>query len=376
MEKLLKQYREDLHQIPELSMKEFKTKEYLLKELISLGYNPIEVLDTGLLVYIDNGNNETIAFRADMDALPVTEETTGIIKSKHLGNMHACGHDGHMSMLLGFANYLSDKSELLKKNILLIFQPAEESIGGAKQIVETKVLSKYNVKAIFGIHLFPDLEEGYIGSKPGEFMAMASEINIDIYGKSAHVATPEAGINSNIILSKILLDISLIKEQMKKKNETVIISFGKISGGTVRNVISDYSRLEGTVRTFSEKVFNEMITNVKDICHKYELEYNCKIDIEADPGYKVVNNDESLFTNLKNAAKDFKFHEFKEPFMMAEDFSFYQEAVKGIFFYVGTKNEELGYTASLHNPKFNFDSKVLNNGLKAYISLLKEMEIV
>jgi len=376
MSTLLQRYREDLHQIPEISLKEFKTKEYLYNELKSLGYSPIEVLDTGLLVYIDNNHSETVAFRSDIDALPVLEENDIPFKSKHEGAMHACGHDGHMSMLLGLADYLKDKKDILKKNVLLIFQPAEESIGGAKQICDLGVLKEYKVKAIFGIHLYPELDQGIVASRPGEFMAKASEINIEIHGKTAHGAMPQNGIDSNIILAKMLLEFQNIQTRMLSPLEYSIITFGKIEGGFVRNVISDYARMEGTVRAFNSEVFNKIVDGINAIASSYEALYGCKIDINMTEGYLPVINDEILYKRLQNAVRDFEFYEFPKPLMIAEDFSFYQNEVPGVFYYIGTKNEKLGFINSLHSSKFNFDSQALMIGLETYKKVLVEMEVL
>ena len=376
MNKLLQKYREDLHQIPEIFFKEFKTKKYLKEALSEMGYNPMDILSTGLYVYIDNGNNSTVAFRSDIDALKVTEETGLPFKSTHEGYMHACGHDGHMSMLLGFAHYLKDKKDKLMKNVLLLFQPAEESIGGAKKIVETGIFKKLNVESIFGIHLFPDLEEGLIGSKANEFMAQANEVNITVHGKSAHGAMPELGVDANIILSKILIEFENIQTRMVSPLEYTIITFGKIEGGSVRNVLSDYARMEGTIRVFNPDTFIKISEGIHNICKGYELAYNCKVDVDIQDGYLPVVNDPVLYKVFRNAVSDFNYHEFEKPLMIAEDFSFYQREVPGIFFFVGTKNEKLGYTNSLHNSMFNFTIDALEVGLNSYITLSKKLGVI
>ena len=171
---LLKQitkWRRDLHQIPELGLEEFKTSQYVKKELEKMGYQPISVLETGILVYLDCHQDKTIAFRSDMDALKITEQTNCEFASKHQGYMHACGHDGHMAALLGFAKKLSQVPADFAYNILLIFQPAEESPGGANLICQAGILKQYNVKAIFGLHLMPTIEAGKIACRPGPLMA-------------------------------------------------------------------------------------------------------------------------------------------------------------------------------------------------------------
>lgn len=371
--KTLKEYRRALHQIPELCLEEYKTSAYLKDVLRGFGYDPFSLLDTDVLVYIDANSDETIAFRSDIDALPVAEETGVSFHSQHEGKMHACGHDGHMSMLLGLADYLKDKQAMLEKNILLIFQPAEESIGGAKLLCDKGLLETYHVKAIFGVHLFPELEEGILGSKKNEFMAMASEVTIKVHGKSSHGAMPHLGVDANLILSKLLIDFQTIQTRFLSPLEYSIITFGKMGGGTVRNAVSDYAFMEGTIRAFDVAGFNTIKESIRTISKQYETTYNCTIDIDMSEGYLPVINDPSLYNKWKKAMRSFTVHEFDKPLMIAEDFSFYQDRVPGVFFYVGTKNEALNYTYSLHHPKFNFDEKVLETGLKAYQTLLKEM---
>lgn len=377
MKKKLQKFREDLHQIPEIFFQEFKTKAYLKNALEDMGYEPINVLDTGLLVYIDNSKHETIAFRTDIDALQVQEETGVAFESTHKGFMHACGHDGHMSMMLGLADYLKDKKEKLTQNILLIFQPAEESVGGAKKIVETGVFDQYNVKRIFGIHLYPLLDEGVVGCKENEFMAMANEINITIHGKSAHGAMPHLGVDANIILSKLLVEFENIQSRIISPLEYTIITFGKIEGGFVRNVLSDYARMEGTIRSFSKNTFDQIKFNIENICSHYEKIYDCKIDVDINDGYLPVINDKDVYKEFKSIiTKQFKYYEFEKPLMIAEDFSFYQEKVPGVFYYIGTRNEKLGYTYGLHHSKFNFTPNALEVGLNTYKTLLKEMSVL
>jgi hippurate hydrolase len=369
-------YRRDLHKIPELSLKEYKTSQYLKDTLTEMGYTPFSLLETDVLVFIDNHKEETVAFRSDIDALPVLEETGVDFLSTHKGNMHACGHDGHMAMLLTFADYLKDKQDKLNTNILLIFQPAEESIGGAKLLVDKGLLSSYNVQKVFGIHLFPEIPQGTIASRSGEFMARASEVTIKIKGKTAHGAMPQLGIDSNIVLAKLLLDFQTIQTRNLSPLEYSIITFGRIEGGTVRNVISDLGVLEGTVRAFNNDTFDTIIHTMKQICHGYEQSYGVTIDFHNTEGYLPVINDPALYKEFKQAIKGIPYHEFDKPLMIAEDFSFYQNEIPGVFFFVGTKNEELGYIHSLHNSKFNFDEEALLLGVKAYKQIIKHLGII
>lgn len=376
MKSLLEKFRIELHQIPEIANNEFKTKEYLKQTLSDMGYTPKDILDTGLYVYINNKNQDTIMFRSDIDALPTLEETNLDYSSKHTGYMHACGHDGHMSMLLGLADYLKDKKERLTKNILLVFQPAEESIGGAERICNTNLLQKHNVTEVYGIHLYPEIEEGIIASKPNEFMASANLIKIEVFGKSSHGAMPELGIDANLILSKLLIDLQSIQTRNVSPIDRTLLTFGVIGGGKVRNTISDYAYMEGSLRTFHVDTLNLMITRMKEITKGYEIAYNCKIKIDINTGYLPVINDEDLFNEWKNHLNDFEIHEFDKPLMIAEDFSFYQQIAKGLFYYVGTKNIEKGYIYSLHSSKFNFSINALEIGLNTYKTLLHKKNVL
>ncbi len=372
----LEKYRKELHKIPEIANNEIKTKAYLKQTLINLGYQPQDILETGLYVFIDNSKEETIAFRSDIDALPTLEETNLPYTSVHKGYMHACGHDGHMSMLLGLAEYLKDKKTRLQKNILLIFQPAEESVGGALRICNTKLLQHKNVKEIYGIHLYPEIEESVIATKPGPFMASANLIKIEVFGKSSHGAMPEFGIDSNLILAKLLIDLQSIQTRNVSPLERTIITFGLIQGGTVRNTISDYAQMQGSIRTFSIDTLNLIKKRIHEIAKGYALAYNCNIKVDIDSGYLPVVNDFQLFAELKEHLNDFEFFEFEKPLMIAEDFSFYQQVAKGLFYFIGTRNEKDGFTNSLHSSKFNYNIKALDTGLNTYITILKKKNIL
>jgi len=379
MEKILenmKKYRRDLHEIPELGYAEKKTQAYLLEEIKKMGYEPKITCQTGIYVFLDGGSEETYGFRTDMDALTISEETGVSYTSKHTGFMHACGHDGHMATLLGFMDYLKGKK--LKKNILLIFQPAEEGPGGAKDIVKSEILEKYNVKGIFGLHLFPKLEEGIIGCRAGGFMAKAAEINIVIKGKSGHGGQPHLGIDSIQAAVKMLEGFNLITSKFIAPFDPSIIAIGKIEGGTIRNIIPEMTRMEGTIRAFSTETFDFIVGKIRDIARGMELSYGVEIEIELAEGYPPVINDKEYYDVLEGVVRGEKGLKFEEidPEMLAEDFGFYQEVTRGLFFFVGTKNEELGYVESLHNSKFNFDEKVLENGLRVYTGICKKLGVL
>lgn len=370
----VKKYRRELHTIPETGFEEFKTNSYLRKALEDMGYTPIDTCKTGLLVFLEGEDkSETYAFRTDIDALNIQEETGVDFESTHQGKMHACGHDGHMATLLGFAEYLKDKK--LLKNVLLIFQPAEEGPGGAKFIVEEGILDKYNVKAVFGLHLFPTLPEGVIGCKAGPLMAQTGEIDIDIRGKSGHGAMPHTTIDTLLITSKLLEAYQSIVSRNVSPMDNAVLTFGKMTGGTARNIIAESVRIEGTARAFSREQFDFIMDKMCQINRGFETAFGVEIKEDIRPLYPAVHNSSALYERFKNAVKDMNFREV-EAVMLAEDFAFYQEAVEGLFFFLGTQNDQLGYNNPLHNCRFNFVEEVLLEGIKVYVNLLKEFGIL
>lgn len=374
MEHLLKQYRQDLHRIPELGYEEYETKAYILNILSQYPCEITELCGTGICAFFHSNKNDskgcaikdTIAFRSDMDGLPVTEKTRTNYSSIHSGKMHACGHDGHMAMLLALAGKVNEIIHTLPHNVLLIFQPSEETSGGAKDICQTGILTKHRVKMIFGIHLWPMLEKHALGSRACEFMVRSSEIDITIKGKSAHCANAEHSVDALSIGCEFLSEIyNMIDTEIPEK-EYRLLKFGKMTSGTVRNSISDYTLLQGTLRCFNQDTFHYILDRINHIASCYQTQYHCTITISYTEGYPPVINDPSLFLKAKEALNDFKFHTFEKPFMQAEDFSFYQQEVPGLFLFLGT-----GTNIPLHSNDFDFDEDVLNTGLEAYLKLLE-----
>ncbi|MCX5774496.1 MAG: M20 family metallopeptidase [Fusobacteria bacterium] len=367
----LKKYRRELHQLAELSLQEYKTKEYIKKVLNALQIETVDILDTGVIGVFKVNEGESIAFRSDMDALPIEERLTHEFASQTMGVMHACGHDGHMAMLLEFAHFLAENRALITKNIVLVFQPAEETIGGADLIVKSGILHSLKVIAIFGMHLFPSLEQGKIGSRSGEFIAKATEINIKFKGKSAHGAIPQNGVDAIMAASRFLLDVQVMMTREISPLEKAIVTFGKMHGGDVRNIVSEFAQIEGTIRVFNEDVYSHIVSRLVEMAKGYKLTHRIEVEIELKSGYPPVINDKVLFEKFKVGVSAMEFVEFSEPFMIAEDFSFYQRAFPGVFFFCGTKTLE--HDIPLHNACYDFDEAALEYGVQAYICTVKEM---
>lgn len=362
----LKKWRRELHQIPELGLQEFQTAHYLRNELTKMGFEPQSIIETGTYVFIDYEKDGTIAFRCEMDGLEIAEFNQVQHKSQMPGVMHACGHDGHMSALLGFAQRLKESEDDLDMNVLLIFQPAEESPGGARLIVESGLLEKYNVKAIFGSHLMPFIDQGTIASKEGALMAMCGELDVSINGKSAHAGLPQKGIDAIVIASELIQRYQTIVSRNISPFQPVVLNIGKITGGQARNSIADQVSLNGTIRCYDEEVYQDIQHQIQKIHQGLEQVYHCHIQCIDDPTYPPVINDSFLYEWVQTTI-DSSINTLEEAYMLSEDFSFYQKVVPGLFFFVGTKNEQ--FQSGLHTATFDFDEVVLEDIVELYYKI-------
>lgn len=359
-------FRRDLHRIPELGLELPKTYAYIKNILEKLPCKIFSPIPYSICAFFDAGKNETAAFRSDMDALPVYEKTGREFASEYPGKMHACGHDGHMAMLLSFAVRLSEYYKTLPNNILLIFQPGEENPGGARPMCETGFLKKYRVKHIFGCHLWPMLPTGVIASRKNEMMARASEINIDIFGKSAHAAKYKEGIDALEHGAELLLDLYKMEKDEISGNIYRLLRFGRMEGGTIRNVVAGTARIEGTMRAFQDEIHDFMKKRIFEISRKYEEKYGLNIEIDINAGYPAVMNDEALFEKTEQFLGSGYFKILDTPEMIAEDFAYYQKETPGVFFFLGT-----GTGIALHSDKFDFDETVLEKGVELYEKLCR-----
>ena len=356
------QDRRALHRIPELDVRLPETLAYLNCALAELNCHVFSPMESALCAFFDFGAEKALAFRADMDALPIAEQNDTDYVSRHPGNMHACGHDGHMAILLELARRFSRK-ETNPWNILLVFQPAEETIGGAKHICDTGVFEKYHVEAIFGLHLWPGLAAGQIFSRKNELMARASEVNVDIYGKSAHIAKADQGIDA-IAAGAEFYRRAMAMEAALPKDIFRLLKFGKFESGTVRNALSAHTHMEGSLRAFQDEIFEELKEGLYAIGRELEAEFGCKVEIDINSGYPAVMNPADLCRRVKQIAE---FTELDTPFMTAEDFAFYQRTLPGMFLFLGT-----GDSPALHTSHFDFDESILEKGADFFEKLATE----
>lgn len=368
----LKKWRRDLHQIPELGLQEYQTAAYIRHELEIMGYQWEAIVETGTVVYIDCHQKETIAFRSDIDGLAIREQNQVDFISKYPGYMHACGHDGHMSALLGLAKRIQESNFNFSYNILLIFQPAEESPGAARQVVASGLFEKYHVKAIFGMHLMPFIEEGKIACKKGQLMAMCGEIDVRIQGKGAHAGLPQEGIDSIVIASDAIHQYQSLLTRQVSPFAPVVLNIGSIHGGTARNSVASETVMHGTLRCYDEQLFKDITAKMDAIHFGLEKNYGCQIEWSCPPLYPPVINDEHLYHNFCSLVKKEDFISLEEPFMLAEDFSFYQKEIPGIFFFLGTKCQD--YQSGLHTETFNFHEEVLEKAVDLYYTIACHMK--
>lgn len=367
--------RRTLHQIPEIGLEEEKTSAYIIKKLEEYGIEVHKnIAKTGVVGYLKGSiGDKTIAFRADMDALTVDEKTNLEYQSKHKGMMHACGHDAHMSIVLGLAKLLSMDKDKVRDNIVFLFQPAEEGPGGAEIMIEEGVIEKFHIDQIMGLHVYPEVDEGKIGCKKGPLMAQTGEFDIKVYGQSGHGAIPQKANDAIIIAANLISSYQTIISRNINPIEGAVLTMGKMWGGEIRNVIASEVCLEGTMRAFSEEVYKKMQKRMIEIAKGIETMYNCKVDIIFRDMYPAVNNDANMVENLIDAVGGENI-DFIEPQMIAEDFSYFQKKIPGLFFFLGVKNHALGHIHPLHNCKFTFNEEILLTGIQVYVNFLKHIK--
>lgn len=365
--------RRTLHKMPEPGLEEYKTSSFIKEQLNSWGIPWESCVGTGIVAFLASEHPDaqgTVAFRADMDALSVTEETQHDFKSQSEGFMHACGHDGHMTIVMTLAKLLKAQTKQLKHHVLFVFQPAEEGPGGAKQIVDAGILQKYGVTAIYGLHLYPEVREGVFAYKAGPLMAMTGEFDITITGQSGHGAIPHKALDAIVIASELVVQLQNIVSRFIDPIQPAVLTVGRMICGERRNIIAKTAVLEGTLRAFDQQVFYKMRSKMTDYIEGLKVAYGCEIELDFREMYPPVVNDAELCKGFKAVNGDAFEIEAIEPQMIAEDFSEYQQVVPGLFVFLGIRNETKGHVFPLHNSKFNFDEAVLLNGIQAFCNLV------
>lgn len=361
---LLRSYRRDLHRIPELDRDLPLTLAYIRAQLAKLGDSctVTSPCESTLCAFFDCGTAHATAVRTDMDALPVTERTGAPYASVHVGRMHACGHDGHMAMALGLCRWLAGHLNELPRSVMVVFQPAEETSGGAHAICESGIFERHGVDRIFGFHLWPSLPKGMIASKPGALLASSNEVDVTFAGKSAHIAKWQEGRDALACAARFIGEVYERIDSLET-DDAVLLRFGLMHAGTVRNAIAASSEAHGSLRTFSERDRRGSMQTIRNAAATAAEAYQCEAHVHFNNGTPVVNNDAQLLSLAAEALPQLA--HISEPLLIAEDFARYQQQLPGVFLLLGT-----GTGIPLHADTFDFDEAVLQVGLDAYKRLV------
>lgn len=358
-------HRRRLHQIPELDDQLPETCAYVRSVLEPLSCRLSSPIPGSVCAFFDAGRPSTVAFRADMDALPVTELSGVPYASLHPGRMHACGHDGHTALALGLAEYASARLRTLPRNVLFLFQPAEETTGGAERLCGSGILERHNVTRVFGLHLWPGLPQGQVFSRSGPLMARAGEVTVTITGKSVHLSRAAEGRDALMAGAEYLRRACAAVDALPTE-EPRVLRFGKMVSGSVRNAVSGKTVLEGSLRTYGEETHRLCREKLEALGRKTEAETGCGVEVQFSRGYPAVWNHEGLYEELLIQLGQDAPAPLSAPVLAAEDFSCYQRRVPGVFFFLG-----VGDTPELHAPNFVFDDEaVLPKGLEFLKKLL------
>lgn len=390
MDKVI-EWRHDIHQNPELSNREFRTAKKVEEHLLSLGIKAeTQIAYTGVVGLIEGDlPGPTIALRADMDGLPVIEKTGLPFASKKMteylgqsvGVMHACGHDAHVAILMGVAEFLAKNKDQLKGNVMLIFQPAEEGPpegenGGAKMMLEEGIFDKYNPEVIFGLHV-GNGPHGYIGVSSGPAMAAAGTYRIKIKGVQAHGSRPWDSIDPIMASAELIQNLNtIVSRRINIVNNPAVISVGIVRSGTRGNIIPEDSEIQGTIRTFDPKLREEIYQEIRQVAEGVALGTGAEITVEFDVGgfYPVTFNNTDLVERLTPSlmqATNNKVYEMI-PSTGAEDFSFFSNVIPGMYFWLGVNAPGVMEAPGNHSPYFVVDDGALDEGLRALVYLVTD----
>ena len=377
MKDWLVEIRRTIHMHPELGFEELETSKLVSEYLERFGFRVEKGLaKTGIVGLLEGEEpGRTVAIRADMDALPMEEANQVPYASKVKGKMHACGHDGHVAILLGVAKFFSSMKGRVKGNIKWIFQPAEEGGGGGRIMVEKGVLENPKVDAIFGAHLFPFLDIGKVGIYEQEGLAATDRFTIKIVGKGGHAATPHVAKDPILAAGHLITQIHSIVSRNINPVDSAVVTIGQVSGGTAFNIIPDEVELKGTARSLNPRVREELKQKIEQIVQGIVRSFDMDYRFEFEFGYPVLRNDLEM-SRLVAAACSKGIGEGNvevlKPSMGGEDFAYYLEKVPGSFFRLGCRNEEKGMIHPFHSSLFDIDEEVLPLGVEMFVRIIDQ----
>jgi len=369
--------REDLHRMPETALEEFKTAAYIRAFLDKLGVSYTAV-GTSTAAVFEGEEAAWIVFRADIDALPITEESGCAARSEHPGKMHACGHDRHTANLLLLAKRLKERLAgglKLRKSVMLLFQAAEENSGGARTLAAHDCFASKKIEGIFALHVNPEFAEGTAACAAGAMSYQGCALDLEISGKPCHGAQPFKGIDVILVGAKLVEAYQSIVSRNVRPEEPVVLTIGSFHSGTARNIIPETARLSGTVRVTDKALLDFIRGRLESINRGFEVSYGVKIKMDFVPGYPAIFNSERLYGVFLRAAKSAGAAVLEGVRLAgSEDFSYYTErGAEGLYFMLGVKNEAKGFVHPIHSPRFDFDPEALETGNKIFLNILEKM---
>ncbi len=375
----MKAWRQELHSIPEIGLEEYETSKYIKSKLSEFN---IEFKDgyanTGIVARVKGSRGESdksIGLRADFDALPMPEKNQFEYKSTNEGMMHACGHDGHTSILLGAAKYLSENNDF-DGSVYFIFQPGEEGFAGGQKMIQDGMFDDFKIDEVYALHNWPELPIGSIGVNSGPMMAAVDEFDIVVKGRGGHAAIPQLAIDPVVIASQIVLAVQTIVSRSTDPVDKALISITKINGGTAYNVIDDSVKLGGTVRTFKPETRSFYEKKLKEIssgiakANGAEAEVDFHLTNKYPPTINSKKESEFAANVAKKVFGDSQVDTDINPSMGGEDFSYLLEKKPGAYLYIGQGDDN--HKAHLHTTKYDFNDNLLPVGVNYWVELVKE----
>lgn len=360
-------WRRDFHENPELGFEEYRTSEKIKEFLKSERIEYQELANTGICAVINGKGAKTIALRGDIDALPLDDKKAANYSSKVHGKMHACGHDAHTTILMGAAKILNSIKDQLNGNVKLIFEPAEETVGGARFMIKEGVLNNPPVDAVIGLHVNEEIKAGHIGVKRGVVHAASNPFTIIIKGKGAHGAHPDAGIDPVVIASNVIMALQTIVSREIPPTDPAVITVGTIHGGTAQNIIPEEVTISGVIRTLRTEhrayVKQRLVEVVNGITSS--MRGSCEIKIEES--YPCLYNDDNMINLVESSAKEIigaqAVETLDKPSMGVESFAYFSMEVPSAFYFLGVRNEEKGIIHPAHGCLFDIDEEALPIGV-------------
>lgn len=365
--------RRELHRIPENGFQEFKTQRVIMDALDEIGI-PYTTQRTWVIALIEGAHaGETVAIRADMDALPLNEPEGCPFRSEHEGMMHACGHDAHVAMALGAAKVLNGLKDQIHGRIKFLFQPAEESEGGAEPMVKAGAMENPHVDRVYGLHVMPNLPVGKVETRVGTLNASTDTVKLTIHGKAGHGAYPEQGADAIVCAAQVITALQTIVARTVSPLQSAVLTIGVIEGGTAQNIICDEVRMRGTLRTANAALRAEMKERIAAVCQGIAAGMGCIAEVDIIPGYAALVNNEAEANRVKRVAGrlfgEENVVEKAAPSMGGEDFSFFSDCAPGAFFHVGCVKPEWMPAPPLHSKDFRIDEDCLTIGTLMHVAL-------